>query len=243
MKVDVRGEGRPLVYLHPAGGIRWTRVLDELSRSFTLHVPTFPGFDGTPTVPSLDTRRGLALRVAEYIEKSIKGPADVLGCSFGGAVALWLSVERPQLVDHLVLECPAGLQTIDPALRADPDLFFKALYAHPEKITFEKKPEQIEASNRGMMAHYGAVDGKDPELLERIPAVQPVTLILHGTEDRIVGKESMQLLKGKLPKSFLVYIWDAGHNIEVDQPERMLAVVRDFLGHSDAFMVNRAAAR
>ncbi|MGQ0652575.1 MAG: alpha/beta fold hydrolase, partial [Betaproteobacteria bacterium] len=164
MKVDVRGTGRPLIYLHPAGGIRWTRVLDELSKSFTLHMPTFPGFDGTPTEAALKSRRDLALRVGEYIAKTIQGPADVVGCSFGGAVALWLAIERPELVDHLVLEYPAGLQTIDPAPRADPAAFRQALYKYPEKMTFEKKPDDVEAANRAMMAHYGATDGKDPQL-------------------------------------------------------------------------------
>jgi len=239
MKVEVRGEGRPLVYLHPAGGVRWTKVLDELSRTHAIHMPTFPGFDGTPADSSLRTRKALALRVGEYIEKTTKAPTDVLGCSFGGAVALWLAVEKPQLVDHLVLECPAGLQTIDPALRADPAAFKQALYRYPEKIAFEKKADEIEAGNRAMMAHYGATDGTDPELLEKIPTIQAVTLVLHGTEDRIVGKESMQLLKARLRKAFLMYVWDAAHNIEVDQPERMLALVQNFLEHSDAFMVKR----
>jgi pimeloyl-ACP methyl ester carboxylesterase len=239
MKVEVRGKGRPLLYLHPAGGVRWTRVLEELTGDFTLHMPTFPGFDGTPIVPSLKTRRDLALHVGEYMEENIKGPADILGCSVGGAVALWLAIQRPQLVDHLVLECPAGLQTIDPALRADPAAFRQALYRYPEKITFEKKPDDVEAANRSMMAHYGATDGSDQELISRIAEVQSTTLILHGTEDRIIGKESVQLLKSRLRKAFLVYIWDAAHNIEVDQPERMLSVVKAFLEQSDAFMVKR----
>jgi pimeloyl-ACP methyl ester carboxylesterase len=238
MKTEVRGSGRPLVFLHPAGGVRWTRVLEALSKTHAIHVPTFPGFDGTPA-GEVRSRKGLAGLVAAYMEKEIGKPCDVMGCSFGGAVALWLSILRPDLVDHLVLECPAELQSIDPALRADPAAFKKALYAHPGKVTFEKKPDEIEASNRGMMAHYGALDGSDPELISRIGEIDRTTLILHGTEDRIIGRESMQLLKGKLKKAFLVYVWDAAHNIEVDQPERMLSLVTRFLEHSDAFMVNR----
>jgi pimeloyl-ACP methyl ester carboxylesterase len=237
MKVEIRGAGRPLVYLHPAGGVRWSKVLEKLSETYALHVPTFPGFDGTAIDPAITSRRALATAVGRYIDK-IGKPVDVIGCSFGGAVALWLASERPECVDHLVLECPAGLQTIDPALRKDPQAFRKALFAHPEKFTLEKKPEDIEAGNRRMLSHYGAEDGKDPELLENISRIEAVTLILHGTEDRIIGKESMQLLKGRLRRAFLVYVWDAAHNIEVDQPERMLSLVQSFLERSDAFMVN-----
>ena len=35
---------RPLIYLHPAGGVRPTKVLEKLKP----RQPVFPGFDGTP---------------------------------------------------------------------------------------------------------------------------------------------------------------------------------------------------
>jgi pimeloyl-ACP methyl ester carboxylesterase len=237
VKLETRGAGRALVYLHPAGGVRWTRVLERLALARTLHVPTFPGFDGTPTDASVSSRQALGRLVGDYIENNVGTACDVMGCSFGGAVALWLALERPELVDHLVLECPAGLQSIDPALRNNPHAFYKALFAHPEKVTYEKKPEDVEAQNRAMLAHYGAEDGKDPELLENISRLRATTLIVHGTEDRIIAAETMRLLKSRLARAFLVYVWDAAHNIEVDQPERMGALVESFLERSDAFVV------
>ena len=237
MKVERRGGGRALVYLHPAGGVRWTRALERLAQARTLHVPTFPGFDGTATEANVNTRRDLAGLVGDYIEKEIGAACDVMGCSFGGAVALWLALERPELVDHLVLECPAGLQTIDPALRRNPHAFHKALYAHPEKIAHEKKPEEIEARNRAMLPHYGAEDGRDPTLSENVSRVGATTLILHGSEDRIILADTMRLLKSRLARAFLVYVWDAAHSIEVDQPERMGALVESFLERSEAFVV------
>lgn len=240
MKVEVRGSGRALVYLHPAGGVRWTRVLERLALTRTLHVPTFPGFDGTPADEKVSSRQALGRLVGDYIEENIGTACDVMGCSFGGAVALWLAFERPQLVDHLVLECPAGLQTIDPALRKNPHAFYQALFAHPERIAYEKKSEEIEARNRAMLAQYGAEDGKDPDLVEHLGGVRAITLILHGTEDRIVAAETMRLLKSRLARAFLVYVWDAAHNIEVDQPERMAALVESFLERSEAFVVRYA---
>ena len=222
---------RPLVYLHPAGGVRPTKVLEKLQP----RQPVFPGFDGTPTDPGINSRKELA----QWVARGIDQPCDVIGCSFGGAVALWLAILRPELVDHLVLECPGGLQTIDPKLRADPAEFRKALFVHPEKVSNFSKSREIEAANRRMLAHDGAEDGRDAELIERIGEIKHPTLILHGTEDRVIGRESVQLLKGRLPKSFLVYVWDAAHNIEVDQPERMLELVEGFLERSEAFVVNR----
>jgi pimeloyl-ACP methyl ester carboxylesterase len=237
MKSELRGSGRPLVYLHPAGGVRWTRVLEKLAETHALHLPTFPGFDGTPAEAGLDSRRALARAVGEYIERNIGQPCDVMGCSFGGAVALWLAAEQPQCVDHLVLECPAGLQTIAAELRRDAQAFRRALFAHPEKASFVKKPDEIEAQNRRMLAHYGAEDGRDADLLDHLERIEATTLILHGTEDRIIGAESMRFLKSRLRRAYLVYVWDAAHSLEVDQPERVSALVQSFLERSEAFVV------
>jgi pimeloyl-ACP methyl ester carboxylesterase len=50
----------------------------------------------------------------------------------------------------------------------------------------------------------------------------------------------VQLLKSRLRRAFLVYVWDAAHNIEVDQPGRVAALVQSFLERSDAFVVSYA---
>ena len=233
----IAGEGRPIVYLHPAGGVRWTRVLEGLSKSFALHVPVIPGFDGTIAHGAVESMRGLAILMVEFIDKVIGGPSDVMGCSFGGCVGLSLAAERPDRVDHLVLECPAVFRT--KGLRpADAEALHKLLFLHPEKLPPESKPAEQEAANRKMVPHYRAPDGPDAELLAKIASIDKLTLILHGTADRMIPKESVQLLKSRMPRSYLVYVWDAAHAIEVDQPERMLSLVESFLQRSEGFMVN-----
>ena len=231
------GEGRPVVYLHPAGGVRWTRVLDELAKSFRLHVPIMPGFDGTPAHSSVKSMKALAALAGEFMDKVIGGPSDVVGCSFGGCVALWLAAERPDRVDHLVLECPAVFRPEGPR-PGDGEAFRKLLFLHPEKLPPESKPAEQEVANRKMLPHYRAPDDPDTDLLAKMGSIDKLTLILHGTADRLISKESMQLLKSRLQRSYLVYVWDAAHAIEVDQPERMLAVLKSFLERSECFMVN-----
>jgi pimeloyl-ACP methyl ester carboxylesterase len=233
------GEGRPIVYLHPAGGVRWTKVLDELAKSFTLYVPIMPGFDGTPAHASVRSMKGLAGLAGEFVERTAGGRCDVIGCSFGGYLATWLAAERPQLVDHLVLECPAGFRPKGKGERpVDPEALKKLLFLHPEKLPPDTKTAEQEAGNRRMLTHYGYSADTDEDLLARVPSIDRLTLILHGTADRMIPKESVQLLKSRLPHAYLVYIWDAAHSIEVDQPERMLAVLMSFLQRSEGFMVN-----
>jgi pimeloyl-ACP methyl ester carboxylesterase len=197
------GSGRPLLYLHPAGGVRRSQVLEGLAQSFALYVPVFPGFEGTPFHPGIDTRQALARLVAEFHGSVVQTRCDVMGWSFGGCVALWLALERPELVERLVLECPAGLISID---------------------------RRIKRVNRALLEHYGAEDGKDHALVARVAGIGHTTLILQGTHDGTIPMASAQFLHHQLKAASLVRIADAGHDLEVDQPERVLAAAREFLG-------------
>jgi hypothetical protein len=47
----VIGEGRPLLYLHAAGGPQISPFLEELARSHRVLMPIAPGFEGTPFHP------------------------------------------------------------------------------------------------------------------------------------------------------------------------------------------------
>src|SRR5882672_10663225 len=198
----VAGEGRTILYLHPAGGVRWTRVLEGLAKSFALHVPVIPGFDGTSAHGAVKSMQGLASVVGEFIEKVIAGPCDVIGCSFGGYLAAWLAADHPKLVDHLVLECPAGFRPKGKGERpADAEALRRLLFLHPEKLPPESKPAEQEAANRRMLPHYRAPDDPDSELLVKIASIDKVALILHGTADRMIPRESVQLLKSRMPRS------------------------------------------
>ena len=43
------GEGKPLLYLHPAGGVRRSKVLEGLGQSFSLYVPVMFHYHGPQT--------------------------------------------------------------------------------------------------------------------------------------------------------------------------------------------------
>ncbi len=75
----------------------------------------------------------------------------------------------------------------------------------------------------------------------RLAEIDALTLILHGTKDGAVPAGSMQFIKQCIPRAFLIYVYDAAHAIEIDQPEKISELVVDFLTQGEAFLVNTGA--
>jgi pimeloyl-ACP methyl ester carboxylesterase len=223
VRYHVAGTGRPVIYLHAAGGVRLSQPLHALARHFTIYVPVFPGCD-------------LAALVAQFADRVIAQKCDLMGHSFGGHVAAWCAVLHPDRIDQLVLQCAAGFRPPGPPPQGDP---MSLLFAHPERL----RPEDKEAlghaaANREVAQRYRGGIAMDEALLPRLGEISALTLILQGTQDRMIGPDSARLLKSRIPRSHLIYVYDAGHVIEVDQPQRFLGVVGDFLGRGEGFLVN-----
>ncbi len=227
------GTGAPLIYLHSACRARISGPLEKLAESHTVYVPVVPGFIGIARVDGIDTVQAIAEHIARFVEYVTDGhgTVDVIGHSFGGWIALRLALVVPDRIGQLVLEAPAGLHSIEsspggaPTPRADDD-----------------RPAELIASNRAAFQAYKAAsagpDGVDQELVDRLPEIQAWTLVVIGTKDPVVPASTGQLLKRGLPHTYLMYVYEAGHNIELDQPERFDRTVREFLKRGEAFIIN-----
>jgi pimeloyl-ACP methyl ester carboxylesterase len=224
------GQGRPLVCIHPASGVRITPAIEDLAASFEVYLPTLPGFDGSERLAGTTTMPQLAQLVGDFIDLAIGDRVNLSGHSFGGWVACWLAVLRPDAVGDLILQCPAGFRPEGVGgLDADPVALLANAYAHPEKRRPETKSADVTTANRGLAATYCADAASDYALIARLHEIAASTLILHGRKDGVIPDESPRLLKRLIPSSTLTYIDDAAHNIEVDQPEEYSRLVREFL--------------
>jgi pimeloyl-ACP methyl ester carboxylesterase len=145
-------------------------------------------------------------------------------------------------MDHLVLEAPIGFV---PESRegVTGNAIAQALVAHPERVTAPAKNADVARQNQRVVAHYAGEARKDTDLISALSGIGSVTLLLAGTHDAVAAPESLRLLKSRMPKCYLLYIYDAAHCVEVDQPERFQRVVADFLDWGEAFLVNRADQR
>ncbi len=236
----VAGTGRPLLYLHGGGGVMITEPLNRLARSRRVYIPITPGFEGTRALDGVANVQDLADLWAAFVDTVIDSAnTDVMGFSFGGLVAAWLAAKHPDKVDQLVLSAPGGLTppgSFKPS--DDPKERLAQMYRHPERLPAGEVPGERMARAREAMARYRPTFDRDEELVARLGDIEALTLVLLGTEDGVTPAEVGQMLRRELQHAHLIYVYDAAHALEIDQPDRMTAVLTDFLERGDGFLVN-----
>jgi len=103
-------------------------------------------------------------------------------------------------------------------------------------VTFSTKPEIVKMI-RSVMAEtsvegiVGALQGmkERPDSTTMLSQINCPVLIIHGSDDQLVPFKEAELMHHQIPKSQLVYITDAGHLSNLEQPKKYNQAVRDFL--------------
>lgn len=103
------GLGRPLLCLHSssASAGQWRGLVEQLQDHRALLIPDLPGHGRSPDWPA-DAPVGLELEsdAVWAALDDIDTPLDIVGHSYGGALALQMAVERPFRVRSLTLYEP-----------------------------------------------------------------------------------------------------------------------------------------
>jgi pimeloyl-ACP methyl ester carboxylesterase len=220
-----------LVLLHGAGAgpELWEAVTRRLPGADT---PSLPGHrDGGPGMDSIE---GYGRWVADRLAGQ---PAVVGGSSMGGAIALWLALERPALVDGLVLIGTGGRLRVDPAIfdllagdhrEACMVLARRQLREGAARATVERSAEVMGQVPAAVTAgDYGACDRFD--VLDRLGEITPPALVLVGQEDRMTPPRYAERLAADIPDARLVVIPRAGHLPMVERPVETAAAISAFL--------------
>jgi pimeloyl-ACP methyl ester carboxylesterase len=86
-----------------------------------------------------------------------------------------------------------------------------------------EQPQKPHAARR----QWEAMRGFDA--CHRIHRLELPTLVLHGTEDRMVSPDNAKLLAERIPRAELVMLEGAGHLYHSEQAEAADAAVLDFI--------------
>jgi pimeloyl-ACP methyl ester carboxylesterase len=106
-----RADAPPLILLPSFAGSAtvWRLNVDDLSRQFRVYAVDVIGQPGkSRAIRRLRIRRDYAGWYADLLDGLGVGRASIVGCSFGGFLALSQAMLTPERVDRLVLVSPAG---------------------------------------------------------------------------------------------------------------------------------------
>ena len=118
------GAAEPALYLHGLGGAstNWTDLAGLLAGRLAGEAPDLPGFGRSGPAPGRDySVRGHSRLVVRLLEQRGAGPVHLLGNSLGGAIAVLVAADRPDLVRTLTLISPA-MPDLRPRRGSDPTM-------------------------------------------------------------------------------------------------------------------------
>ena len=249
---EVRGAGDPVLLIHGLGYTRdgWGPALDLLAERFLVVAFDNRGIGGSDVPPGPYDARTMADDAVAVLDAVGMDRADVVATSLGGMVAQELSLAYPERVRKLVLAAttpggrgayalPAKTLELLQRMPAMPPL--QALRRAVENALADdvvaRRPELVQQiyeqrlanrfDARGWQAQAAA--GSAFDAWERIAAIDAPTLLVHGTADNVVDHRSSDGLAERIPHARVVKFEGAGHLVFWEQPERFVAVVREFL--------------
>ena len=189
--------------------------------------------------------------VAETLEAAGAVPADVLGHSMGGKVAMMLALTRPDLVTRLVVVDIAPV-AYPPAFRPYAEAML-ALDLRPGLTRREADAALAtavpSAGVRGFLLQNLQLGGERPfwrnglsEIAAALPEIEAApalpagarfegpALALAGEKSDYIRDEHRPLFRALFPAVRFGKVKGAGHWVHAEQPEGFLAAVGAFLG-------------
>ena len=236
LKIELieRGEGRPLLFLHPGIGIDpKAPAVARLAAKARVIAPSHPGFGASELAPFMTTVEDLSYFYLDLMDALDLRGAIVVGVGFGGWIAAATAVKSTARMSHLVLANPVGIKAggretrdmVDIFATLDPD-FNKLAYFDPKagERDYKSMPEAEVAQtarNRESLARFAWQPYMhDPKLMSRLHRIRIPTLVLWGKHDRILSEGYGRAYGAAIPGARFELIDEAGHLPHIEQPQR-----------------------
>lgn len=241
--------GRPLLLLNGIGAHldMWepfARALDTRS----LLAFDLPGTGESPPARCPQRMPRLAQLVDELLAVLGQTQVDVLGISFGGALAQEFTRRYPDRVRRLVL-CATSTGVVAMPPHPMPLLFLMTplRYVHPVFFNFmmprivggrtAREHTALDSQRDARLSHPPHPLGYAFQLfaasgwtsIHYVKSIRQPTLILAGEDDRAIPLINAKLLQRLMPDARLHVVRDGGHAFLLDEPESVAPIIESFL--------------
>jgi pimeloyl-ACP methyl ester carboxylesterase len=240
-----RGQGRPILFLHPGIGIESDApVLAELARGGRLIAPTHPGFGGSQLPKGMSTVDDLSYFYLDLLDQLDLRDVLMVGVGLGAWIAAEIAVKDCARLSQLVMANAIGIKVGDRETRDIADIwalmpaeFDELAYFEPAngKRDYKNLPEAASlaaARNREATARFcWSPYMHNPKLKSRLHRIRVPTLVLWGSADRILSEKYGRAYCAAVPGARFEIIERAGHFPHLEQPQEF---ARRALAFADA---------
>lgn len=253
LRVAVRqGTGRPLVMCNGIGASLnlLQPFVDALDASIPVVRFDVPGVAGSPLPRRPYSFPTLARLVGQLLDQRGYQDVDVLGVSWGGALAQQFALQNPRRCERLVLAetatgslmVPARPQVLSkmltPRRSRDPEyaatvaaqLYGGSLRDEPELVSTLLDDHSRLASRRGYVLQLAAGFGWTS--LPFLRLIRQPTLLLAGDDDPIIPLVNASIMNRLLPHARL-HVYGDGHLGLITRANELAPVVAEFLREPD----------
>jgi len=117
-ELGLQNSGVPIVFVHGIGAgissFMWRKNFDALSEKFRVYALDLLGFGFSDKPAAAHYSPDLYVElISDFIREVVGGPANLVASSLGAAYAVCVAEEHPELVNALILNSPAGYDTLN----------------------------------------------------------------------------------------------------------------------------------
>jgi pimeloyl-ACP methyl ester carboxylesterase len=246
----VEGTGDPVVFIHGLAEDlhTWRGQQRALGGRFRGFACDLRGHGGTSPGRCDGTLAQLGGDLLAFIER-VNGPALVVGFSLGGTIALWAAAERPDLVrksivlgtssvvgrsavqfyqDRIAQAADTGSAEFRAAMRADTEAGLFKAHESLDRIVAARLAAV--GDGRGYVNAARAMMGLHAEpLTPRLSRIETPVVVIGAEHDRFCPQKAASIILDALPGAGFVTIPDAGHLMNVDNPDAVTRTLRQAL--------------
>lgn len=240
VRMEVTGEGRPLILMHGWGCDHTTvrSIAATAAQTHTVYNIDFPGFGGSQEPAEVWGVELYTRLIEDLVRKEGLERPVLIGHSFGGRVSI-LYASRNE-VDKVVLVDAAGIKPKRSLKYYLKVYSFKAGKRFWELLLGkEKAQERVDRmrAKRGSSDYAGAspmmrrILSKvvNEDLIDRLPLISAPTLLIWGENDTATPLADAKKMSQLIPGSGLVSFPGCGHYSFLDNPIQFRAVLSSFL--------------
>lgn len=247
--------GVPLACIHGFGGDKetWLLMTALLPRARGAVLIDLPGHGRSDDVPEERASiRDHAEAVLRTLDRVGIERAVICGNSMGGGVALRLATSWPDRVAGLVLVASVGRDVHDGGARTwiaegvnplipreeDVDRFMDIVLERPPPVgravirhvitQRARRADALAKIFRGFVLNDG-----DAGVPRALAGIDRPALVVHGEQDRVIGKRVAEDLVRALPRAELVVMRGVGHAPQLEAPRHTARLVEAFARRVD----------